>query len=92
MNNCNNNKIGPSVTFSRIKQIFDSSTLAYICLHSSSDSSTPISIRLHLSSDLSKLIYTRLMTRLHSSTSACDSSKFSYTRLHLSGDLSVYLE
>ena len=93
MNNCSNNNIEPNVTFPGIKEkVFDLPTPAYICLHLSSDSSTLVSICLHSSSDLSKLIYTRLMTRLHSSTSVCDSSKFVYTRLHSSSKLSVFLE
>ena len=50
LHNYSNNKMGPRVTFSGIKEKrFDSSALVFICLHSSSDSST--------------LIYTRLMTR-----------------------------
>ena len=85
--------MGPNFTFSGIKEkVFDSSTLAYICLYSCIDSSSLVSICLRSSSDLSKLIYTRLMTRLHSPTSVCDLSKFVYTRLHLSNDLSVFLE
>ena len=41
LHNCNNSKMGPCVTISGIKEkIFDSSTLVYISLDSSSDSST----------------------------------------------------
>ena len=53
------------------KNFFDSSTLVYICLNSSSDSSTLVYTRLHLSSESSALIYIRLnssVTRPHSST------------------------
>ena len=48
--------------FLESKKIFDSSTLVYICLHSSND--------------LSTLIYTCLVTRLHSSTFVRDSPTF----------------
>ena len=77
---CNNNKMGPRVTFSGIKEtFFDSSTLIYICLHSSKF--------------VKWLVYSRLVTRLHPSTFIYDSSTFVYTcLLHSSSDLSVFLE
>ena len=50
--------MGPRVAFSGIKEkFFDSSTVVYICLHSSSNSSTLVYIHLWLA-------YTRLVTRL----------------------------
>ena len=64
-------KSGPFVTFSAIKvKVFDSSTLVYICLHSSSDSST--------------LVYTRLVTCLHLSTFLYIRLWLVYIHLHLS--------
>ena len=61
----------PRVTFSGIKvEIFDSSTLIYIRLHSSSDTST--------------LVYIRLVTRLHSSTFVYIRLWLVYIRLHSS--------
>ena len=59
-----------------------SSTLIYICLHSSSDSSILVYIRLHSSSDSSTLIY----IRLHSSS---DSSTLVYIHLHSPSDSST---
>ena len=54
LHNCNSNKMRPCITFSGIKEkSFDSSTLFYICLHSSSDWST--------------FVYTCLLTRLSAS-------------------------
>ena len=69
-------------TFSGIKEKkFDSSTLVYICLHSSSDSSTLVywlvCTRLYsLVTRLRSSVYTRLVTCFHSST-------FVYIRLWL---------
>ena len=69
---CNNEKFGPCVTFCGIKvKMFDSSTLVYICIHSSSDSS----------SDSSTLVYIRLVTRLQSSKFVYDTSTFVCRRL-----------
>ena len=60
------------------EKYFDSSTLVYIYLHSSSDSST--------------LVYTCLVTRLHSCTFVDIPLWLGYIRLHSSGDSSVFLE
>ena len=68
--------------------MFDSFTLVYIRLDPPSDSFTLIYIRLHSSCNLSTLVYilyTRLVTCLHSSTLV-------YMRLHSSSDSSVFLE
>ena len=46
------------------KKFFDSFTLVYIRLDSSSDSATLIYIRLNSSSDSSTFVYTHLVTRL----------------------------
>ena len=63
------------------KIFFDSLTLVYICLHSS----TFVYNRLDSSSGSSTLVYIRLVTCLHSST-------FVYTLLDSSSDSSVFLE
>ena len=61
----------PRITFSGVKEtFFDSSTLVYICLNSSSDSSTLVFIGLYSSSDLYMLVYIHLWlvyTRLETS-------------------------
>ena len=93
LHNYSSNKMGPWVTFSGIKEkLFDSSTPLLICLKSSSDSSRLACTRLQLSSGSSTLLYTHLVTRLHSYTFVCDSSTFVYTRLHSSSGSSVFLE
>ena len=78
-------------------QIFDPSTLVYICLQSSSDSSTLVYIRLlHSSSDSSifiygssTFVYTHLVTSLHSSTFVCTRL---VTRLHSPTLLYIYVD
>ena len=87
---CSNKKMGPCATFSGIEvKIFDSSTLVYICLHSSSD--TPALVHTRLVTCLQSFkVVSLVYTRLHLSTFVCYSSTFIYTCLHSSSDSCVF--
>ena len=88
LHNCNNNKMGPCITFSGIKvSIIDSYTLVYICLHSSSDPSTLVHTHLVTCPYSSIFVYICLWlvyTRVHSFTLAYISLWLVYICLHSS--------